>query len=486
MNKLSPQLAFLVEYLDLQEAAGDPAATWETFQLRHLKNQTLLAIELKSRQVGWSWLAAGESVANSHIHNNNLSIFISINLAEAQEKIRYANIIHDALDPDVRRKKVIDNRLEIEYDNGSRIISHPCRPIRGKAKANLYLDEFAHYPNDGEIYQSALPVLSKGGTLRIGSSPLGARGRFWEIYTQALRKYPGYKRAAIPWWMVRSFCKDVKMASTLAPQMQTEERVYHFGTERIIQIYENSPLDDFQQEYECAWLDETVSWIDWELIKLNQSLALQNKLWYRMANGIDDAIVAIEEIALSISQGKCEDVLAGGFDVGRRKDRSELVLVGQNVVNQLPFRLNISLDRVKFDDQQALVEKAMDTLPIIKLLVDETGMGMQLAENLNALYGPRCEGVSFSNGLKQSLAVNAKVKAQRAETPLPMERNLTYQIHSVKRKISGNLFLFENSPSDPHHADKFWAWALALMAGSEEFTSNSSFSSDNPLANYRG
>lgn len=487
MNKFTKQLTFLVEYLNLPEAAGDPDATWETFQLKHLNNPSLLAIELKSRQVGWSWLAAAESVANSHIAPRETNIFISINLAEAQEKIRYAKQIHECLDSGVRRKLIIDNRFELEFDNGSRIISHPCRPVRGKAKARLYLDEFAHYPNDKEIYTSALPVLSKGGALRIGSSPLGARGRFWEIFTQTIQKYPGYVRGVIPWWTVRAFCVDPKTAKQLAHGLTTEERVYAFGTKRLIQIFENSPLDDFQQEYECAWLDESVSWIDWELIKRNQTLASQGRLWYRMANGVDSALHTIEEVASAISVGKCEDMLVGGFDVGRRKDKSEIVLLGVNMLNQLPFRLNITLDRVEFDAQQKVAEHLLDTLPVLTLLVDETGMGMQLAENLNAMYGPRCRGITFTNASKQLWAVEAKLRAQRGETPLPLERDLTYQIHSVKKKITNGAYVyFENDASDSHHADKFWAWALAIEAASPRMANTSIVVDQNPFGDYRG
>jgi phage FluMu gp28-like protein len=488
VNKLSPQLVFLVEYLNLPEAAGDPDARWEKFQLQHLNNQSLLAIELKSRQVGWSWLAAAESVANAHLHKGSTSVFISINLNEAQEKIRYANAIHASLDNDIRRRKIIDNRFEIEYDNGSRIISHPCRPVRGKAKVNLYLDEFAHYPNDAEIYQSALPVISKGGVIRIGSSPLGARGRFWEIFTQSVQVYPGYRRRTIPWWTVDSFCIDTSTAKKLAPLMDTHERVMAFGTQRLIQIFQNSPLDDFQQEYECAWLDETISWIDWELIKRNQTLALQQKLWYRMANGVDDAFYAIDEVAGAITSGRVEDALVAGMDVGRRKDKSEIVVLGLNSLNQLPFRLNLSLDRVEFDDQQKVAERLLDTLPVASMLVDETGMGMHLAENLHTLYGPRCQGASFSNASKQIWAVEAKLRAQRGETPLPLERDLTYQIHSVKKKVSlgSSSLIFENDATDPHHADKFWAWALAINAGNTSYVAQTLVTTDNPLKDFRG
>lgn len=189
-TRLTNTLAFLVEYLNLPEAVGDPDAKWETFQLKHLNNPSLLAIELKARQVGWSWLAAAEAVASACLEPRTPHIFVSINQEEAAEKIRYAKQIIEALDKEARPRLIRDNAYELELPNGSRMISHPCRPPRGKARAKIYLDEFAHYPNDKEIYQAALPAISKGGSVRIGSSPLGARGTFWEIFTESLGKYP--------------------------------------------------------------------------------------------------------------------------------------------------------------------------------------------------------------------------------------------------------------------------------------------------------
>ena len=80
---------------------------------------------------------------------------------------------------------------------------------------NVYLDEYAHVRDDVKIYTAALPVISKGEgrrLLRVGSSPMGASGRFWEIFEQKLRQYPGYTRKRTPWWQVWAFCDNVAEA----------------------------------------------------------------------------------------------------------------------------------------------------------------------------------------------------------------------------------------------------------------------------------
>lgn len=465
-NVLSPSLTFLIEYLNLPEAVGDPDANWETFQLKHLNNPSLFAIELKSRQVGWSWMAAAESVAMSVLYPKSTSIFVSINQEEAAEKIRYSKIVMEALDPDVRPRLLTDNRMGWELDNGSRAISHPCRPPRGKAKAFVYLDEFAHYPNADEIYKAAVPIASKGGYLRIGSSPLGARGKFWEIFTESMQKYPGFDRQLIPWWVIGALCKDIDTAEIEAPGMPTEDRVFKFGTPRLIQLFENMTLEDFQQEYECNWVDESVSWIDWDLIKRNQTLAAEDKHWYRKVKGLDAGMAAVGEVYERIKDGHIEQALTAGVDIGRTRDTTEIILNGiSKFTNQLPYRLHITLEKTEFKDQEAMLGKVLDVLPVTSMLIDRNGIGSQLAENVSAKY-PNAEGVNFTNETKGLWAIEAKLRAQRGEVPIPLERDLAYQIHSIRKKVtSAGNSQFDNDANDKHHADMFWAWALAIWAG---------------------
>lgn len=467
--KLSDRATFLVEYLDLPEATGEPDAAWETFQLAHLSNSGLLGIDRKARQVGWSWIAAAEAVADSLLTPSLPNVFVSVTQDEAAEKIRYARQIVEALDRDVRPRLVIDNKLELEFQNGSRLISHPCRPVRGKAKANVYLDEFAHYPKDREIYAAALPVTTKGGRLRIGSSPLGAGGLFWEIVGQSLRAYPGFRRGFIPWWTVRALCTDVAQARTFAGAMTTEERVRLFGTERLVAIFENLPLEDFQQEYECAWVDEAVAWISWDEIKRNQLDAQAGQLVYWQARSVEGALKIIDDAAQACREGRIESALAGGMDVGRKRDLTEMTFVGKTTTGQRPYRVGISLAGVPFDDQRAVAGRALDVLPVTKFLIDQNGIGMQIAEQLMQSHGERAEGVNFTNESKELWAVELKVQMQRGRVPLPLERDLSYQIHSIKKKISAaKNAIFDTAANEKHHADKFWALALANWAARAE------------------
>ena len=454
---------FAAEFIDIREAAQIDEAHWETFQLQYLNNATRLTIDAKSRQVGWSFTSALDAFADSRIWPGNPYIFVSINQDEAKEKIRYLRAIIAATDPPLRPKRlVVDSQTEIEFDDGSRFISHPCRPVRGKPKARVYLDEMAHYPNgmDRQIYTAALPATTKGGYMRIGSSTLGAKGLFWEIMDEKLRKWPGFSRRYIPWWVIRALCKDVPAARHVAAEMPTQERVYQFGTQALIEIFENMFLEDFQQEYECAWVDESTAWITWEMIVKNQQPDLVH--WH--AQSVDEALAMIPEIQRACTDAKIEEVLAAGIDVGRKKDLTELVAVGKSTTSHLPVRLMISLDRVAFAQQKSCFVEVIKRLPFTQVLVDRNGIGMQLAEDLERETG-KVQGVDFTNPTKELWAVEARVKAEAGLTPLPMDRDLAYQIHSIKKIVTAaKNNVFDTERNEKHHADKFWAWALSLWA----------------------
>lgn len=462
MKPTTLKAEFAAEFIDLPKAAQVDGITWETFQKQFLNNSTRFDLIFKSRQIAFSFIAALDAVADGIVEKGIPHIFVSINLEEAREKIRYARDIIAAIDAPVRPKLIRDTQTELEFENGSRLISHPCKPVRGKARARVYLDEMAHYQEglDRQIYSAALPSTTRSdGYIRIGSSPFGAKGLFWEIATENLKKWPGFQRHIIPWWHIKALCRDVKEARKLAPFMTTEERVYMFGTPALIEIFENMFLEDFQQEYECAWVDEATAWITWEIIKRNQQADL---LWWH-AKSVDAALGMIPEIQKAIDDGKIEKVLTGGVDIGRKKHLTEFMALGKGTTSQMPVRFSISLDRVEYDDQQRCFEMVIKKLPFTQILIDQNGIGAQLAENLRRSTGGRAQGVDFTNATKELWAVEARIQVERNNTPLPLDRDIAYQIHSIKKTTTAaKNNVFDTARNEKHHADKFWAWALAI------------------------
>lgn len=473
---LEPRTArahFLVDNLDLAQATGVEEAEWEPFQIAHLNSDAAFRIENKSRQIAWSFVIAAEAVALALLKDPvaSSSIFESINLSEASQKIDYARAVYEALGVRSGLPKLTkDSSLALEFDGGisrggSSIESLPARPPRGKARRNFYGDEFAHVMSDRDIYKAAIPVTSKGGRFRLGSSPLGASGVFYEVFTESFQPYPGYQRKTTPWWQCFSFCSDVLEAIRKAPELSTAERVERYGRPRLVAIYENMVLEDFQQEYEAAFVDETTAWLTWDEIKAASDERLLCASAKARPGNLAEAYSAIAKLEEWIQLGTVEKVFHGGYDVGRTRNTSELGLVGTTTTSSHPLRLHLSLDQLEFGDQEAIIERVLTSLPVAKFLIDRNGLGMQLAENMGRRFPSKAEGVDFGNASKQLWATNVKMLFQTNRVQIPVDRDLAYQLHSIKKVVTASKKnVYDTEKNEKHHADMFWMLALALTA----------------------
>lgn len=457
---------FLYEHLDLAAATGVEDARWEHFQYAHLNDNGTFRIENKARQIAWSWLAAAEGVAEALLTGTSSS-YVSINLDEAAEKVRYAKQIYHALRIGGLPKMVRDSLLSVEFDSGARLLSLPARPPRGKSRMNVYLDEFAHVQYDKDIYTAALPVISKGGRLRIGSSPMGASGRFWEVFSESLQKYPGYARKTTPWWECYSFCTNPGEARRLAPAMMTAERVERYGKDRIRSIYGNMPEEDFQQEYEAVFVDETTAWITWEEIK-----AIQHAdLLCQMGTGVSGGMGAIQRVL--DRKADVEKVMVAGVDIGRTRNTTEIYVVGMSHTGHLPLRAALTLDNEDFGNQASVLCAVCRLLPVATMWIDQNGIGRNLAETVAGEYPSKAVGVDFTNASKVLWATNAKMLVQQGKPMIPLDRELAYQIHSIKKLVTPSRNVsFDTDRNEKHHADKTWAWFLALSAALDMSSGN--------------
>jgi hypothetical protein len=422
---------------------------FEPYQIAFLGSSRKYRWVEKGRQVGFSFLFACEAIARCHLREAHTSVMVSYNLEDAKEKVNYARQIAEELPLAFRKKLVTDSKTELSFlSNGaskriSRIISNPSKAPRGK-KGDLYLDELAHYANDREVYKgSTALILRSRGQLTGCSSPLGRRGVFWEIARQELRKFNVYWRQQVPWWLCRFFCTDVARASKEAPLMPSEERIRAFGTKDIQDQFDSLMIEDFQQEFELAYCDESYSFFPYELILPCTS----------------DELVLADDFA---TLGEVKGRLVAGFDVGRKRDLSELA-VFEEADGKKECRLIRSYDRVPFAEQEADLRRLLAVLPIARLSIDQNGLGMHLAENLRRDFA-QVVPETFTNESKETWANDFKILLQRKDLVLPKDRELVSQIHSVKRRLTPSgkpSFEVERDEVGRGHADRFWAVALA-------------------------
>jgi len=427
---------------------GEPIRL-ERYQLDFLRDGSRFRWAVKSRQVGFSFVFALEALARCHLRDGHTALFVSYNQSDATEKIMVARQLFEELPTALQKRLVTDTKTELAFESNargkrvSRIISVPSKPPRGK-RGSVYLDELAHYLDGRAVYTgSTALILRSGGQLTGASTPLGQRGIFWEIASEELRRYPHHSRMEVPWYACRFFTTDVERAAVEAPRMETEERVRAFGSPALVEQFDSLELGDFQQEFECLFTSETLAYFPYELI----------------LPCTDDGLALYGEFAdLPRPKGR----LVAGFDVGRTRDRSELALF-EEVGGRLICRLLRSYDQVPFSVQEGDLRRLLETLPVVRLSIDNSGIGMHLAENLAGDF-PQVVPEAFTNESKERWSIHLKILFQRRDIVLPRDRGLVSQIHSIKRRVlpSGKVS-FDAERTSRGHADRFWALALACQ-----------------------
>lgn len=147
------------------------------------------SISMLPRQSGKSTCAAGYLLWRSMFCADSTILVAAHKSSGAQEimqRIRYAY----ELCPDFIRAGVINyNKGNIDFDNGSRIVSSTTTETtgRGMALSLVYLDEFAYVrPTIAkEFWTSISPTLSTGGRAIITSTPNSDEDQFAQIWREA-------------------------------------------------------------------------------------------------------------------------------------------------------------------------------------------------------------------------------------------------------------------------------------------------------------
>lgn len=446
-----------------------------------IRNRNRYISLLKSRQTGFSFVVAikGLVKALDPARTQYTKQFVSYNEEDAQEKIRYARQFYDSIPNKYKKKLVHQTATMLEFEDvgsktTSRLISLPCRPPRGK-NGDVCLDEFAIYlPRlSKEIYTAASFCTLRRGCIEVGSTPLGTIGKFYEICTNR-ESYPNFDRYFIPWWYAKVMCKDVRGAVQFAKDMETAERVERFGTDRLISLFQNSTLEDFQQECECVFIDSSASYISLELIYANTPGRREEDIPANIEKDEDyfaakrDVEIRCfkdaDELILNYSPEKYGSPLFMGLDIGRTSDATVFYIIG--VINgKKRSVLRHEMRNADFDAQTAVLNKLMENLPIYRCCIDDGGIGRNLAENAHKRYGERAELYHFDLQSKEVLAMGVRTGLERREYELDNDRDFHAQIHSIKRTpSSGGSFRYDAERNEKGHADSFWAWALASYA----------------------
>lgn len=195
------------------------------------------------RQYGKSSIASLLCFHQALFHDRSLCLLVSPSLRQSSENFRKVSDALDYLSPKPELEE--DNKLTLQFSNGSRIISLPGsqKTVRGFTAPDLiFIDEASEAAD--ELFTALFPMFTSNpkGRLILGSTPKGQRGFYHRLWTEAG-----------PEWL--KIMKKASQNPRLDPAILEEAR-------------RTLPDWEYRQEYECEFVQAEDQYFSNETIQM--------------------------------------------------------------------------------------------------------------------------------------------------------------------------------------------------------------------------
>lgn len=423
------------------ETKGKPTVL-EPYQVNFLNDMSKFRLVAKSRQIGFSWIIAGEGLHKVITTSGKKVNYVSINQKEASDKIVYAKQFYHSIPKESGFKVPVYTSAEYEFSvhnhpDTSYLVSQPASSaIRGGEK-DVYFDEFAFIRDSQKLFDAAMPATTRGNSrLSVISTPLGQSGLFFDIANDRSR-YPEFTIHTVPWWECSIMSVDPAESTAIAADYDTDQRVKRWGTDSIKSIYNNMGLDAFQQEYECSFADESVAFYPWGLIVENVDDSLNN-------------MMLPPDLVYNI-----------GIDIAKKIDKTVVTVSSADEETGIKTVYRTFETQDDYEKQVSFFRSLIKDIKPARVSIDATGVGAVIAERLTSEFGGIIDSVVFTNFNKERWATSLKGDLQMGRVRYPRKRELLTEIHNIERRKSeaGN-YLFRARADG--HDDYYWSLCLSL------------------------
>lgn len=418
------------------------------YQQRWLKDNSPNKIWEKSRRIGATYVQSYEDVRDIVKETVPAVWFTSADESAAKEYILYCglwakvfNVVANELGEVVIDKEKDIKALVIEFSNGRRIHALSSNPKGFRSKGGkVVIDEYAFHKNDLEMWKAAKPATTWGYPVRILSTHNGKQTQFFK-FVDAIKK------GKLNWSLHTT---DIYLAveEGLADKIK-RRALTKAEREQWLKELEEEAFDavTWQEEYCCIPVDEATAFFPYDLI----------------ASIEDDSVLYGEDWL-----NKIVGDLYIGYDVGRRKDLG--VMWALELLGNRKYTRKVKIfENTKFKIQEEYLSEVFSHPKFRRACIDETGLGMQLAENLQSKHGQfRVENVYFTLKVKEDLAYQLLTAAQDKNIVIPASQEVREDFHSIRKvTTAANNIRFDVAKTEVSgHADRFWGCALANYAAS--------------------
>jgi phage FluMu gp28-like protein len=433
---------------------AEPGAIFMPYQSRWIRDESRLKLMEKSRQIGLSWATAYAAVSRTALVGARFDQWVSsrddiqaqlfledCKMWAGNLSIAAQDLGEQVLDPRDRQTAYV-----LRFANARRINSMSSNPnAQAGKRGGRILDEFALHPDPRKLWSIAYPGITWGGAMEVISTHRGSQNFFnqlvREIKEQGNPKGISLHTVTLQDALDQGFLWKLQQTLPADDEKQAMDEAAYFDFVRAGAADEES----FQQEYMCRPADDDAAFLEYDLIARCEYAAGTD--WEQIEDG----------------------TLFLGIDIGRKKDLTVGWLL-EKLGDVFYTRRVITLQNMSKPDQEKVLWPWIAQVLASggRVAIDNTGLGIGWVDDAQAKFGKyRVEGVNFTAQTKEALAYPVRGTMEDRRLRIPNDGKIRADLRSVTKQVtqSGNIrFTAERTPDG--HADRFWALALAIHAGS--------------------
>lgn len=387
------------------------------YQERLLRDPSKRIVSCMGRQTGKTTTIAVKAIQFAYTNPKTTTLIVAP--SRRQSIIMFDRILSFIHGNKWLHKSVVRmTRTVIQLDSGSRIIALPASMnlLRGFTADLIVCDEAA-FMEEELIVQVMFPMLATtSGSLILLSTPWGRENVFYRAFMD-----PDYSS-----YHVKS-CE----CPLISEDFLEEQR-------------RNMTEEAYRREYEADFMEAVASYFSQDLIRscVDTELELETDL-----EGVKP------------EPGE----YYAGCDLGKLRDFSVLAVVrrvGEGV--RLVFLREFPLE-TPYPSIIGAIVRANEKFGLRKILIDKSGVGEAVTDEIKNQGLNNAEGASFSGEKKAEYLAHLRIKMEQGEFKMPYDRRLCQQINEQQYEYtkSGRLH-FWHPPNG--HDDQLWALALAVTA----------------------
>lgn len=210
-------------------------------ELLAMYQKNRFVISMQCRQSGKTQTTAAYLLHFATFNPSKTIAILANKASQAREILSRVQLSYEGLPFFLKQGVLTYNKGSTKFANLSEIFcgASSSSSIRGRSISLLYIDECAFLRGDMEFYESTYPTISSGKESRIivTSTPNGARGLFYKLWSESVDGINMFKHMCVPWDKVPGrdqAWKREQIANTSAEQFNQEHGLVFRGSQNSL------------------------------------------------------------------------------------------------------------------------------------------------------------------------------------------------------------------------------------------------------------